>query len=149
MKLIQGKLDYSTPWEHPNVYCFTGNRIVRNDGALVMGRGAARQLRDQYPGLDKQLGARLRELAAQRRIAAVPMGPVTALIWFQVKHHWADEADLTLISEAALQLAETAWEHPGLTFHLNAPGIGNGRLSWNQVEPLLRCLPDNVFVYKV
>lgn len=149
MKLIEGRLDYSKPWAMPDVYCFTGNRTMRKDGALVMGRGAARQIRDQYPGLDHEIGKALGFLPAHRHIMAVPMGGTMVLLWFQVKHHWADEADLTLISEAALQLTETAWEHPSLTFHLNAPGIGNGRLSWNQVEPLLRCLPDNVLVYKV
>lgn len=148
MKLIQGMLDYSKPWAMPDIYCFTGNRIIRKDGALVMGRGAAKQLRDQYPGIDQEIGRALGFLPAHRHITAVPMGGPMVLLWFQVKRHWADEADPSLIQAAALQLAEAAHEHPNVTFHLNAPGIGNGRLSWEEVEPLLQVLPDNVLIYK-
>lgn len=149
MKLIEGKLDYSKPWGMPDVYCFTGNRTMRKDGALVMGRGAAKQIRDQYPGIDKEFGKAIRVASPGACLVAHYMGSQQILIWFQVKQHWADEACPVLIQEAARQLREVALQYPNKTFHLNAPGIGNGRLSWNQVEPLLQCLPDNVLVYKV
>ena len=45
MKLIKGLLDYSKPWTIPNIYLFTGNPIVKANGAIVMGCGAARQVR--------------------------------------------------------------------------------------------------------
>ena len=151
MQLINEKLDYTKPWTRPHVKLFTGNRIVTRDGRLVMGRGAARELRDNYPGLDKELGKRIKALPSHSKLAIIRMGGEQLLMWFQVKHHWGDEASPGLIGIAASQLGDIA-RHPenqDVIFHMNAPGIGNGRLTWDMVEPLLRPLPDNVLIYKI
>lgn len=151
MQLINEKLDYTKPWTRPHVKLFTGNRIVTRDGRLVMGRGAARELRDNYPDLDEQLGATIRNLPSHVKLAFCSMGNQQLLGWFQVKHHWQDEASPSLIGIAASQLGGIA-RHPDnqdVIFHMNAPGIGNGRLRWEDVEPLLRPLPDNVLIYKM
>jgi hypothetical protein len=58
-----------------------------------------------------------------------------------------EPADLGLISAAAQALAHGAAARPQRTFQVNAPGVGNGRLSWAAVEPLLQCLPSNVQVF--
>jgi len=45
-------------------------------------------------------------------------------------------------------LAEWAIAHPDCRIDLNFPGIGNGRLSPDQVLPLIKQLPDNVHVWR-
>jgi hypothetical protein len=148
MKLIKGLLDYSTPWTLPNVYLFTGNPISRKDGALVMGRGAAKQLRDAYPALQFGLGETLRR-NPERRLLFVPVDRATDqwIGWFKVKHHWADPADISLIKQSTHELRVVAMRRPKRTFHMNYPGIGNGRLDIDTVHPLLQALPDNVLIY--
>lgn len=149
MKIIEGLLDYKTPWALPDVYLFTGNPITNGAGKLVMGRGAAQAVRDRYRGCDVAMatavrGAKLRGC----HLAWVSIEPRQAIGWFQVKHHWQEAAVPELIAASALELAALAGERPHLRFHLNAPGIGNGRLTWGDVEAVLACLPDNVLVYR-
>lgn len=63
MKECRGLLNYSDKWELPIVKIFTGNSTIRGDGALVMGRGAALQVRDAYPGIDKKMGNQIRDFS--------------------------------------------------------------------------------------
>lgn len=151
MQLINEKLDYTKGWSRPDVYLFTGNRIVTKDGRLVMGRGAAKELRDNYPGIDEMLGKKIKGLPPHSKLALLHMGGEQVLMWFQVKHHWGDAASPALIGLATSQLKAIAEmpENQDIRFHMNAPGIGNGRLRWEDVEPLLRPLPDNVLIYKI
>lgn len=149
MKLVNKRLKYREPWALPDVYLFTGNRIVRNDGALVMGRGAAREVKDNYPALPFVFGEKLRNADENTRLLWATVNDANQYIgWFQVKHHWKDSADLTLIAESAMRLRAVANRNSHWTFHINYPGIGNGHLSERQVAPLINVLPDNVRVYK-
>lgn len=140
MKLIEKRLDYATPWELPNVYLFTGNPIRRNDGHIVMGRGAAKQVRDTYPGIGRMI-------STERPVTFTQITDRQFIGWFQVKHHWKDAADLDLITTSAAFLDHAAKTRPEVTFHMNFPGIGNGKLQRTDVEPILNALPDNVHVY--
>lgn len=153
MKLINSLLDYTQPWELPDVYLFTGNPIVRLDGALVMGRGAARQVRDTFPGIDYAFGKLISSKYRDNdHVLFLPCGepfsPRQIIGWYKVKHHWRNEAAPGLIALSAQFLGELAETSPGHTFHMNFPGIGNGRLRVDDVLPLLEDLPDNVLIYK-
>lgn len=149
MKIIEKRLDYGTPWTLPDVYLFTGNPITTGSGKLVMGRGAAAAVRDRYRGVDVAMAqAVLGAKKHGRQLAWVAIEPQQAIGWFQVKAHWQEQAVPELIAKSARELAVLAGERPHLRFHLNAPGIGNGRLVWADVEPLLAPLPDNVIVYR-
>jgi len=142
MKVIHALLDYSTPWALPDVFLFTGNPIRNSRGEVVMGRGAAKQVRDCYPTVAKQITT-----DQPVTLLRIDDNRLQYIGWFQVKHHWREPADRALIKASAECLAEIAKTHPETRFHLNAPGVGNGRLKWADVEPLLRCLPDNVMIY--
>ena len=142
MRTIQHRLDYATRWSLPDVYLFTGNPVRNARGGVVMGRGAARQVRDAYPGLDLLI-----KTHKPVTFVEVPGGDQQYIGWFQVKHHWRDPADLPLISASADMLASIAGTRQHVTFHLNAPGIGNGKLAWDDVLPVLQHLPDNVLIY--
>lgn len=92
MILIHQLLDYATPWSLPNVYLFTGNGIVRKDGGIVMGRGAARQVRDLYPSVQYILGRSI----TKKPLAKIMFGTIGKaqwIGWFKVKYHWGDPAD--------------------------------------------------------
>jgi hypothetical protein len=147
MKLIKGLLDYSTPWTLPNVYLFTGNPISRKDGALVMGRGAAKMVRDFMPRVPFLMAKKITE---NSRVIFTGCGlgnPAQYIGWFKVKEHWHDPALPYLIKESAMVLTHIAINRPDITFHMNMPGIGNGRLDIDTVHPLLQALPDNVLIY--
>lgn len=148
MKLIEGHLDYTKKWQAPDIYLFTGNPITRRDGGLVMGAGAARQIRDNYPGIDKKLGNLVQREGIHKRLRFLEMAPHQFLGWFQVKDHWAEPAQLHIISEATNTLKGLAEKYRDLVFHMNYPGIGNGQLPIGQVEGIVSMLPDNVLLYR-
>lgn len=138
-----------------NVILVTTNAEVNKDHKLVMGRGAALEASQRFPTLVRKLGERLIE----RQLVGAKYGiqfiepsatiyPGLMLGAFQVKYHWREKADLTLISYSARYLAGIAKAMAFSRFAMNFPGIGNGRLEESLVRPLLDVLPDNVFVYK-
>jgi hypothetical protein len=147
MKLIDGLLDYSTKWTLPNVYLFTGNAVIKNNGAIVMGRGAAKQVRDSYKDIDKAFGAII-ERDPTVSLAWVSLPNDQHLGWFKVKDHWRENAKVEHIKGSAETLSRIATRRPNIVFHMNYPGIGNGRLDKELVEPIIQNLPDNVRIYK-
>lgn len=136
--------DMWSAYDEADYFIITTNATSRRDGALVMGRGIARQVRDRFPGFDLKAGAAVRR-RAEDGVYGLLLGRKLGL--FQVKFHWRDQADPALIWRSAGDLARTAEQHPQLIFHLNYPGIGNGRLPREQVAEALRQLPDNVHVW--
>ena len=147
MKIVNRLLDYRSPWSVPDVYLFTGNPIVKKNGAIVMGRGAAMQIRDYYPGIDKVFGAAVSK-NPYAHILSVTITPQQYLGWFKVKDHWAEDAKLDLIDLSTRQLRDIARKHSDTTYHMNYPGIGNGHLLPIYVEEILHMLPKNVRIYK-
>lgn len=146
MKLVEGRLDYAAGWERPDVYVFTGNPIRRKDGAVVMGRGAAKEVRDNYPTVPYAIGEYLKA-RPYANLALANVGPEQDIIWFKVKHHWRADADLALIYDSAYALGLIARLSEETTYHMNFPGVGNGRLRYEDVLPILEKLPDNVLIY--
>ena len=147
MKLIHSLLNYNRAWELPNIYIFTGNSIIKHNGAIVMGRGAAKQVRDTYPGIDKKLGKHINALPDSYYLE-VSIKAKQYIGWFKVKNHWQQPADLDLIALSTLALINHAKAYPIHTYHINFPGVGNGKLSDTQVMPIIEKLPDNVIVYR-
>jgi hypothetical protein len=66
----------------------------------------------------------------------------------QVKYRFDEKARLDLIEFSLERLTEKAEEFPKSRFNINYPGIGYGRLSKQEVEPLLESLPDNIYVWE-
>ena len=146
MQIINRLLDYATPWQYPDIYLFTGNPIINARGELVMGRGAARAVRDAYPGIAYRFGQAPCNLAEQAvYFLDIEEGQILGV--FMVKRHWREPADIEIIRRSVRFLSYRTI-YPEIRYHMNYPGIGNGQLLKSQVEPLLQCLPDNVFIYK-
>ena len=147
MKLIDGLLDYSTKWTLPNVYLFTGNSVIKNNGAIVMGRGAAKQVRDSYKDIDKSFGLAI-EARPGVNLIWITLPGDQHIGWFKVKEHWQQPALRDVIASSTKELVHRAEQRPHFTFHMNYPGIGNGRLDEAHIQPIIETLPDNVLIYR-
>lgn len=121
---------------------------------LVMGAGAAKQVRDNYLRVDPDA----EEYPLWRNISEhmgrmvfcgtgcnegyfkVAFYPPLKLFAFQVKFHFKPPANLYLIKHSAEALAEWMKENPTETVHLNFPGIGAGWADPVAVLGKLDCL---------
>ena len=141
MKEIVGEL-----WDYLNKnftrICITTNGDINSRGLAVMGRGCAFEAKKRFPWIARDL-AQLIEMKGN--IFQHVYGNIYA---FPVKHHWDEPADLDLIKESAKSLASRALEYPLTTFILPRPGCGNGRLTWEEVKPVIEpiLVTDNIWV---
>lgn len=140
----------------------TTNASINRTGHLVMGRGAAREITARYPGIDLDFGRIVSDWHkvngwAPYSVLWHPILKRPMIGIFQVKHQWFEDASIALIKESVRHLAHYA-THPyvlgdherpmcALTYAVNYPGIGNGRLNTAEVLPLIETLPANVQVW--
>ena len=125
----------------------TTNSFVKSNGELVMGKGIAQEAKDKFPDLPRKCGETILGLNAHLKFYGVIMISDSLGI-FQVKYNWSDNALLKLIEGSTIMLDKLARTNNRLTFNLNFPGIGNGRLNYNQVFPIVKRLPDNVILWQ-
>lgn len=153
MKIVTGELFDSKD----DILLVTTNSYLRKDGALVMGRGAALQLKTKFPEIDyyfgkmikyysKHLGeynVLLKYVAKSDVELQFPMYGI-----FQVKYHFGDPADIELIKRSVNKLSHIVSKvHGNLNVSMNFPGIGFGQLEYEDVLPVVSELPDNVTLY--
>jgi hypothetical protein len=146
-------------WPITDWFLITTNPIRRKDGAVVMGRGMAKQAADRFPKLPYHFGQVLDTVnknpvphyvgtIGRYWLDGHPYGVKVG--YFMVKDHWRNPASLDIIKRATGQLI-TCLDPPPFTHErvdLNFPGIGNGKLKREDVLPLLEELPDNVHVWE-
>lgn len=118
-----------------------------------MGRGIAKQVKDMFPDIDLAFGENIRCLGLEgKKYGIICCTKYPNISAFQVKYHWADEADLDLIAVSVATLIVEAEINlkcdPDWTAFLNFPGIGNGRLKREDVLPLVEKLPDCITVWE-
>lgn len=137
----------------------TTNGIVRNDGACVMGRGCAYQAKAKFPGIEYRLGTLLGEHGNRVMRLGVYGGEFggevgggiggeiggTMIASFPVKHHWREEADPVLIRRSCEQLVGLSDKFGYRNVVLPRPGCGNGRLSYEDIRPVLAQILDERF----
>jgi hypothetical protein len=155
MHVIQGDL-----WSElgkADLVLVTANSYITRDDRLTMGCGAALEMKERFPGIDKLFGEMLRRAGLhldKYGVAVVshggsPIAPLgTDLGLFQVKQHFMDQAQLDLISSSCHDLRVIAGDYRRIA--MNFPGIGAGRLSRENVEPFLRKYLgdlDNLYIY--
>lgn len=140
-------LEHGDMWDifdYTNHFIFTGNNYIKQNGALVMGRGIAREVRDRFPGVDLAIGKQV-DVRTKHGFYGLILGRHIGV--FQVKRHFGEAADLGLISDSAFILSDVAGRNPENRFDMNFPGIGNGHLKYNDVLPIIQNLPDNVHIW--
>jgi hypothetical protein len=134
----------------------TGNGVVKGDGSLVMGAGAAKALARSYPHLPRVFGRMARNEPRMvggwhlYGVLALQVAPGLHAGLFQTKGDWRDRADLGIIRYSATTLAQYLERNPQ-EVHLAFPGVGLGGLEEEEVlevlEPILGGLP--VVLYKL
>jgi len=131
-----------------------GNGVVRADGNLVMGAGAAKALAQAYPFLPRVFGRMARGTPNMGGwhlygLLIIQVAPGLHAGLFQSKGDWKDRADLSLIAYSARKLAEWLRDNPRLEAHLAFPGVGLGGLGEEEVlevlEPILKDLPITLY----
>jgi hypothetical protein len=138
-------------FDQVDLFLITTNSTLKKNGALVMGRGVARQARDRFPNLDLKLGEEIAGICGHLgtyHLLISPRYPAAKLGAFQVKHHFRQPASLDLIAGSVRALQQWCATHPNATVALNYPGIGNGNLKREQVQPLISQLPDTVQIWQ-
>lgn len=152
---------FQQPWNKPgSLFVVTGNSTIKSDGSLVMGRGAALELKRRLSGIDRLLGEQIR-LHGPGSYGLIVLSPENikrglghwsrafcSVGLFQVKEHFRDKADPKLIEFSAGLLRDWAKANYGVQINMNMPGTGCGRLSEAAVLPLLNLLPANVNVWR-
>lgn len=129
--------------KHSQSNCLIGiltNGSVKENGSLVMGRGIAKQAKDRIPGIDRELGYLVRSTGNHCYFLG------SGIFSFPTKEDWRDDSKLVRIKKSAWELDKAALKYYYLKFYLPRPGCGNGRLKWEEVEPIMKQLPDNVIV---
>jgi hypothetical protein len=141
MKIVKQDL-----WMDCSMHIVTTNATLHIGDRLVMGRGAALEARHHIDlNIDLVCGERIKSLnAVDGKYGFQTILPYFGI--FQVKKNWRDNAEFELIRYSAHLLASYANFHEKLTFRLNFPGIGAGRLMFDDVVGLLEILPNNVTV---
>lgn len=136
MKEIRGNLwDH---WESGEWICITVNGFIKKNGALVMGRGCAKEARDRIPGIDRQLGRFV------LGYGNVPFDlPSKRIITFPVKWHYKERADLTLIGKSAKTVKRIVETYNLKRIIIPRPGCGHGHLDWSDVKPVLEKIFDD------
>jgi hypothetical protein len=111
-----------------------------------MGRGAAKECRDMFPGIDRLAGFAIKQAKDIQDCYGVLFLPF-GIGLFQVKRHFKDVADLKLIAQSSYMLGNYAKCNENIMYHVNFPGIGNGKRRFHEVWPLIKILPDNVSLW--
>lgn len=131
------------------LFLLTTNPIVRKDGAVVMGRGIAKEAATRFPSLPYDFGKRISKLEPGgygHTVGEIGYYDGWCIGFFMVKDHWKEPAKLDIIQRSTDKLRRIA---SGYTFvNLNFPGIGNGKLRREDVLPIIERLPDNVHVWE-
>lgn len=134
-----------------DLFLITTNPIRRKDGAVVMGRGIAKQAKDRFPQLPYDLGKVLEDeetFSEADVVGSIGEYDGQMLGFFMVKDHWREPAKYSIIDRSSNHLKAIAEFYPKLRYDLNFPGIGNGKLKREDVLPLLERLPDNVHIWE-
>lgn len=163
--MILEKGDMWSIFGKTDMFVITTNPIIRKDGAVVMGRGIAKQMKDRFPEFPFKLAERYTKSvdtqAYDDALHPVNTGFVggfdgQACGWFMVKDHWREPAKLEIIQRSVKELINSltfrgfdSWYIPKtIRYDLNFPGIGNGKLAREDVLPIIEQLPDNVHIWE-
>jgi len=133
-------------FQAPGYLIVTTNSFLTSEKKLVMGMGAARDLKVKVAGIDVKFGELIhtfcKHLGKYGLIFHDRYGA------FQVKYRFNDKARTDLIRFSVAALTAAANNNSKEIFNINYPGIGNGGLKEHEVRPILEVLPENVHVWK-
>lgn len=127
--------------------CITTNAILNTKGHLIMGRGVAKQANIHNPNLKVIFGQQLKERKLENKVYGLLVAE-NKYIAFQTKIHYKHSSPIDVIKYSTDKLKRLAEKYPNHIFGLPYPGISNGQLTKEVVEPIISTLPDNVIIYE-
>jgi hypothetical protein len=157
MKIIKGNLWDSTD----QIILVTANSYINAKGELVMGRGAALELKNKFPKIAYSFGKMIKyyskHLGEYRVLLVDPLASyaepndIQGRYYgiFQVKYNFKAQADLDLIGRSVDKLNIIS-KSPFFSEHkisMNFPGIGFGGRTMEEVLPIISKLNDKVTLY--
>jgi len=157
--MILEKGEMWSVWGKTGLWLFTGNSYINQKGELVMGRGLALEAKNKVPTIQRRLGTSI-SLATCPVIDGYKIYGVECIAFrnyrqqrfnvgaFQVKRHFKDVAELSLIGYSCIRLKAIIEALGYNRVDLNFPGIGCGRLKRDRVLPIISELPDCVHVWE-
>ena len=122
--------------------CVTTNSVIKRNGELVMGGGVAKQFALKYPKLPYALGQKIKTYGNQPYLIRINGDTIVS---FPTKDNYKDPSSIELIETSAKKLAILATKFRWTAVAIPAPGVGLGRLKWNDVKTALEPILDNRF----
>jgi hypothetical protein len=150
-------IKYGNLWDSTDpVILVTTNSYVNVKGELVMGRGAALELKEKFSFLARYFGDRIKEFDQEYEsdTYGVFLYEHNKLVWnniprtfgiFQVKYHFRNPADLELIKHSTKLAIDLFPDN--IKVSMNFPGIGYGQLDYFSVYDIIKILPENFTLY--
>lgn len=126
----------------------TTNKMVKNNGRLVMGAGIAKEFKEHFQDLDLIWGGRLRCRAHDNGFMVTSVYTslgglrLLHLVAFPTKDDWKHPARIELIKCSALTLENLVNIMGWNNILMTRPGCGMGGLTWNIVKPEISFLND-------
>ena len=159
MEWLSGDMLQVAREEECEIIAFTANSVLKSingSQALVMGGGAAKRVRDAFPGIDIQLAEKIiesRSIDNNNSADYYVVASKTNGLWVaavQVKRHWKDDGDWKLTETSLKTLARHLSKNPNRKCVLNCPLIGLGGFS-DRIDDVKQMVEDtlkdaNVFV---
>lgn len=142
-------------WERANkkdvdaIVCTTNN-VIKNNGALVMGRGIAAQFRETFNNIEFKWGRLIEEYkeGGHEDYGVLIDGPhrfnhnQLYLVGLQTKRNWADPSPIELVEESCKKLYKLADLLCWSSIIMTPPGCGNGGLDFKEVKKKIKFLDD-------
>lgn len=127
--------------------CFTSNGVLKKNACLVMGAGNAKAFKNKFNNIDALAGKLVFQYGnfCQEIKKYEYLNNKFTIVAFPTKYHWKDNSNLALIEKSAKELVELANINGWKKVFLPAPGINNGKLSWDIVEKILSKILDDRF----
>jgi hypothetical protein len=130
-----------------DLLCVTTNSFIKKNGALVMGRGAAKQLKDSFPGIEYEFGKNIKHLSNYGLCVVEYKGYLFGA--FQTKNHFKNKSNVFLIAMGVNLLNKFISDNEYIRcVSLNYPGIGYGNLKEKDVYKIIQYLNNKVIVWK-
>lgn len=128
-----------------DAFCITTNGTIKSNGECVMGRGIALTCKRMFPDIPMILGNLIR--IRGNHVHKLGTYKSSVIFSFPVKHNWWEVADIELIKRSCVELTHELDRLNLKSVLLPRPGCGNGKLNWNDVEPVIaKLLDDRVIV---
>jgi len=143
--VIEVKIDIQTllKEDSSSLFCCTTNCIVTKAGKAVMGAGIALLFKIYFPGIDENLGKKLKSDGA----GVYLIWEEPAIVAFPTKYHFKDNSAIDLIIKSCHELVNLTKDLKFDRIYLSRPGCGLGGLKWEEVGPIIsEILLDDKFV---